>query len=334
MTIRTAILIVAYKSRDTLPRLSEALAAQSVAPGRVYVLENGSPPGERADAGLLPSGAELIVSEANTGFAAGNNLLARKAAKDGAEWLILLNPDAFPEPDWLERLLAATKRFPHASIFGCTQTAYGQDGVLDGCGDVYHVAGIPYRGGYGRTMTPPPTGEVFAACGASLMIRAGLFERLGGFDEDYFCYVEDVDLCFRARLAGETVIQLAEAAVAHVGYGSSGRRSEFATWHGTRNRFWTFFKNMPGWLLWVMAPVHIAVTLALWLSAARFGLAGTFGSALKGAIADWPRLMAKRREVQTGRAISSWQAARMMAWNPLRLLTRAPHIRPFRDRVR
>lgn len=328
--IRTAVLIVTYKSRDTLPRLRDALAIQTVAPDRIYVLENGSPANERAEASLLPSNATLTVSETNIGYAAGNNLLAKKAAEDAAEWLVLLNPDAFPEPDWLERLLNATELYPYATIFGCTQKAYEQVGILDGCGDVYFVAGVPYRGGYGRMIEPPPTGESFAACGASLMIRRDVFERLGGFDEDFFCYVEDVDLCFRARLQGETVIQLSETAIAHVGYGSSGRRSEFATYHGTRNRFWTFCKNTPGWLLYLTAPLHIALTFALWLSSVRFGMAGVFGRALNDAIADWSGLMAKRRAVQAARVISTWQAARMMAWNPLRLITRAPHVWPPR----
>lgn len=331
-----AILIVAYKSRDTMGRVRDSLSAQTTRPRAIYVLENGSPKRERVRAEDLPDGAVFIESEDNLGFAAGNNRLAERAAQagDGApEWLICLNPDAFPEPDWLEAMMQAAERFPGASMFGCTQKAAGHEGVLDGCGDVYHASGLPYRAGYGRKMTPPPTGEVFAACGACLMIRRSLFEALGGFDEDYFCYVEDVDLAFRARLRGEIAIQVAEAAVAHVGYGSSGRRSAFATRHGARNRLWTFAKNTPGWLFWLLAPVHAAATLALWLSAARFGQLALFGGAVLEALGDWPVLMAKRRTVQATRTVSTLTVARAMAWNPLRLLTRAPHVREIGDHV-
>lgn len=323
-TPSVSVLVVAYRSRDTIERVSAALRAQTFAPAEILVLENGSPAGEQVEPKQVASAARLIVSDRNLGFAAGNNTLAREACGD---WLVLLNPDAFPEPDWLEQLLAATMRWPDARIFGSTQRAYAAAGRLDGAGDVYHAAGLAYRAGYGREMQPPPEGEVFAACGAAMMIRRDLFEELGGFDEDYFCYVEDVDLSFRARLLGHRAIQVRDAIVEHMGYASSGRRSEFATYHGVRNRFWTFFKNVPGWLLWALAPLHLAATAALWLSAARFGQFRIFGRALRDAMRGWPALMDKRREIQARRQVRPQDIAAAMAWNPLRLVTRAPDIR-------
>ncbi len=322
-----AIVIVAYKSKATLPRVRDALNAQTLAPAEVLVLENASPEAERVGEAELPHGARLIESETNLGFAGGNNRLARQT---GARWLVLLNPDAYPDPDWLEQLMAAAERYPHAALFGSTQRAYGEAGVLDGAGDVMHVAGVPYRGGYGRAMDSPPDGEIFAPCAAAMMIRREVFERLGGFDEDYFCYVEDVDLGYRARLAGETAIQVSAARVDHEGYASSGRRSEFATYHGTRNRLWTVLKTTPAALLPVVAPLHAGVTLLLWLSSARFGQFALFGKALRDGFAAWPRLMEKRRAVQAARTVSAWRIARAMAWNPFRLLTRAPHVRAIR----
>lgn len=320
-----AVLIVAYRSRDTLPRVLDQLQAQTLAPARVLVLENGSPEGEAVDEAVIAGRAELVVSETNLGFAAGNN---RLAAQIDQSWIFLLNPDAFPEPDLIETLVAATMRYPDVSLFGCTQTADGAPGVLDGAGDVYHVTGVPYRGGYGRRMAPPPDGECFAPCGAATLIRRDVFERLGGFDEDFFCYVEDVDLGFRARLSGETCVQLNSAVISHVGYGSSGRRSAFATYHGARNRFWTFFKNTPGWALWLLTPLHLVMTALLWLSAARFGQFGLFGKALSDALNGWPQLMEKRRAVMADRQASTSGILRAMTWNPLGLLTRAPDVRP------
>lgn len=319
-----AVLIVAHRSGDTLPRVIAALERQTVRPARIRVLENGSPPAARVRATDLPASVELIESEDNLGFAAGNNRLAQGVSNS---WLLLLNPDAFPEPDWIEQLLAGAARFPEVSLFGSTQLADGVPGVLDGAGDVYHFTGLPYRGGYGRRLTPPRDGEAFAPCGAAAMIRRNVFEALGGFDEDYFCYVEDVDLAYRARLTGETCIQLRDAVVSHMGYASSGRRSEFATYHGARNRFWTFVKNTPGWLLPVLTPVHLAVTSLLWISAARFGQFSLFARALGDAAAAWPALMVKRRAVQAARRVSVWRIMRAMNWNPVNLLTRSPDVR-------
>jgi len=326
-TAPVAVLIVAYRSRETIPDVVKALERQSVRPERVRLLENGSPSGERVERGPLPDWVELIESETNLGFAAGNNRLA-----EGVEqaWLLLVNPDAFPAPDLIAELMAATERHPGAALFGATQHAHGAAGVLDGAGDVYHFTGLPYRGGYGRSMEPPSEGAVFGPCGALALIRRDVFEALGGFDDDYFCYVEDVDLAYRARLLGHEAIQVRAANVSHMGYASSGRRSAFATYHGARNRFWTFFKNTPAALLPVLAPVHLGVTLLLWLSAARFGQFALFGRALRDALKGWPRLMEKRRAVQARRRVSALALARRLSWNPANLLTRAPDVRPPR----
>ncbi|CAN0406899.1 unnamed protein product, partial [Ectocarpus fasciculatus] len=288
---RLAVLIVAYDSAPHAARLAQALNAQTRKPDEIWVLENASPKAPVTEADL-PEGARLITSETNLGFAAGNNLLAQQTQ---ADWLAFLNPDAFPEPDWIERLLAATERHPDVDLFGSTQLAADTPGVLDGVGDVWFGAGIPYRSGYGKAIPVPAEGEVFAPCAAASLVRRSVFEALGGYDEDYFCYVEDVDLGFRARLAGSRTIQLPDAKVHHVGYGSSGRRSEFATYHGARNRLWTWWKNTPGWLFWLTLPVHAGLTLLLGISALRFGLGRAYwrgiGDALRGASA----INAKRR---------------------------------------
>ncbi|KPP81688.1 MAG: Glycosyltransferase [Oceanicaulis sp. HLUCCA04] len=324
------ILIVAYDSAQHWPRLKAALAAQTVRPRRILVLENGSPSSPLSPQDV-PDSIELVVSDTNLGFAGGNNRLAAKA---DTRWLVLLNPDAFPAPDWLEQLLAAAQRYPGASLFGSTQRADGHEGVLDGAGDVYHITGIPYRGGYGVAMASPADGEIFAPCAAAMMIRRDVFEAVGGFDEDYFCYVEDVDLGARARLAGHAAIHVRDAIVNHVGYGSSGRRSVFATWHGTRNRLWTWLKTMPLPLLILTAPLHLAMTLALWLSAARFGHFRLFGRALGDALMGLPGLWRKRRAVQSGRQVTAADYARMMAFSPVDFFTRRPLHRPVSARAR
>ncbi|MCH8490932.1 MAG: glycosyltransferase family 2 protein [Oceanicaulis sp.] len=326
-TADVTILIVAFRSRATIPLVIKALDAQTVRPARVRLLENGSPEGERVDASSLPEWVELVEGETNLGFAGGNNLLARGVE---TRWLLLLNPDAYPDADWLEQLMAAAARWPEAALFGSTQRAHGVPGVLDGCGDVYHFTGLPYRSGYGRTMTPPPEGEVFGPCAAAALIRRDVFEALGGFDEDYFCYVEDVDFAARARLLGHTAVQVRDAAVSHVGYSSTGRRSPFATYHGARNRLWTFLKVTPGWLVWALAPGHLAITGLLWLSAARFGQFTLFSQAIRDALAGWPGLMAKRRALQARRVVTPLAWARMLSWNPVNLFTRAPDLRPRR----
>lgn len=321
-----SVLIVAYRSRETIGRCLAAINAQTLRPREVLLVENGSPEGERVDPAELPDWVRFIENDENLGFAGANNQLANEAT---SEWIALLNPDAFARPDWLERWMAATEANPAFDLFGCTQYAADVEGVLDGVGDVYHAAGLAYRAGYGRsTDILPETGEVFGPCGAATLIRRDLFLELGGFDERFFCYNEDVDLAYKARLAGHRTLQVRDAAVDHLGYASSGRRSEFATYFGVRNRLWVFLRNTPGWLFPVLTPIHIATTLAMWLSAARFGQFSLFAKAIRDALRVWPDIMSERRKLQSERKVTTLEIARAMAWNPLRLITRSPLVRP------
>ena len=322
------VIIIAYASERHIARCLASVRAQTVRPARVVLVENGSPDDRRLSAADMPDWVEFHENRDNLGFAAANNRAAETVA---TKWIAFLNPDAFPEPDWLEQLLAATERHPEAAFFGSTQLAAGYAGLLDGVGDVYHAVGFPYRGGYGRpARITPPEGSVFSVCAAASLNRRDVFEALGGFDESYFCYCEDVDLCFRGRLLGHEAVQVSDARVHHVGYASTGRYSEFAIYHGTRNRLWTFLKDMPGPLLYLLAPVHAAATLIQTGSALRRGLIKPFLRALRDGLKDWPRIRKERRIVQSARSVPWTRIAGALTWNPIRLAQRAPDVRPVK----
>lgn len=326
-TADISVLIVAHKSRATIGRCLDALAGQSLAPREILLLENGSPEAEAIEADALPDTVRFVSSKDNLGFAAGNNRLAEIAQ---GRWLALLNPDAFPHPGWIASLDEATRRYPDIRLFGSTQLAADKPGIIDGAGDVYHAAGLAYRAGYLRSdRFLPDEGVVFGPCGAAAMIERELFAELAGFDEDFFCYNEDVDLAYRARLLGERAVQLRTAVVDHLGYGSSGRRSDFATYYGVRNRLWVFLKNTPGWLLWVLAPFHAFATLALGIAAIGTGLGGVFWRAIGDGLKAWPDIMRARRRVQQGRRVKPSQIADAMCWDSRMLLTRLPDVRPY-----
>jgi N-acetylglucosaminyl-diphospho-decaprenol L-rhamnosyltransferase len=189
---------------------------------------------------------------------------------------------------------------------------------------VYHAAGIPFRGGYLR---PVPAGlkdgSAFTPCAAASMWRADVFQALGGFEESYFCYCEDVDLGFRHRLSGGQVVQVANARVSHMGAASSGRLSDFAVYHGTRNRLWTFVRCMPAALFWLLLVPHLAATLLLWAHTAWRGAGAAYGRGLRDALAGLSKVWAQRRLIQRSRKLGLFALLRQFAWSPLTLLTRA-----------
>jgi N-acetylglucosaminyl-diphospho-decaprenol L-rhamnosyltransferase len=322
------IIVVSHDSRRWLARQRAALESQTEQRFRLIVIDNASRAEERPATEELPAGARLIGNARNTGFAAANN---QAAAEADTPYLVFLNPDAFPRDDWLVQLLSLVEGHPDAAAVGSTQLRAGTEHIFDGAGDVLHASGLAYRSSYGRRRpAPPPLGESFAVCAAAMLVRREAFEAVGGFDESFFCYFEDVDLCFRLRLLGWRILQSPDAVVAHVGGGSIGQRSPFADFHGARNRLWTFVKCMPAPLFWPLLPVHLAASA---LSAALNVLRGRglaawrgFGAGLAGLGGVW----GARRVIQERRTASWFEIARVLAWSPHVFVGRRPVIRPLR----
>lgn len=328
-----SVVIVAYQSGPTLERCLAGLTAQTFRDFEVLLVDNASSDGAPQAAVADHPAIRFFEPGANLGFAAGNNLAARAAR---GRWLVLLNPDAYPAPDWLEALVAGTVRHPDVRCFTSLQMVADEPGLMDGAGDVMTSAGIPFRGGYRRRRPDNlPEGEVFSACGAATLIARDLFLGLGGFDERFFCYCEDVDLGYRLRLAGEATLLLPAAVVEHVGSASTGVRSDFAVFHGTRNRIWTFLKNTPPLLLWLTTPLHVAVTAGLLLLHARRGDAPPVIRGVKAALKReaLAPILASRRELQATRKASSWEILKAMAIDPVAFFGRRIVIRRHRPKT-
>tara|TARA_R110000765_G_scaffold420136_3_gene524880 strand:+ start:4679 stop:5719 length:1041 start_codon:yes stop_codon:yes gene_type:complete len=326
--VAVSIIIVNYNGEAFLQDALDSLRAQTFQDFEVLLVDNASTDGsaENLNTDGIP-GYRFLPQTENLGFAAGNNVAAKLSE---AGWLVLFNPDAVADPNWMERVMAATERHPSVNMFACAQYALEDPSIMDGAGDCYLGFGIPWRGGFGLPAETLDEGECFSPCGASAVFRRSVFEAHGGFDERFFCYSEDVDLSYRMRLAGERCIFLPDAVIRHAGSGISGRASEFAIFHGTRNRIWTYAKNTPALLLWLTLPGHVAITLAILLRGLATGRAGPTWRGIKAGLAGLGALKKDRRFGPPKRSVSIGDLAYAMAWNPKRLLDRRPVIRPLR----
>jgi N-acetylglucosaminyl-diphospho-decaprenol L-rhamnosyltransferase len=310
-----SVCVIAYNSGPTLRACLSRLEAQTFRDFEAILIDNASPdPGDAAAAADLPS-VRLVRNPGNLGFAGAGNQGARLAR---GRWFVLLNPDAFAEPDWLARLMAAADRHPQVRSFTSRQMVAEDPSLLDGLGDVMTVFGIPYRGGY---LSPDRgqaiEGEVFSPCGAAMMIDRELFLELGGFDEHFFCYGEDVDLGYRLQLAGEPTLLVPDAVVHHVGSASSGgRKSEFAVFHGTRNRFWVLFKNTPAVLLPLVVPLHLFALVLIYLRRENRPHIRLILRAVGAAFADAPKVFRTRAAVQARRKASAGPGPGTRATSP------------------
>jgi N-acetylglucosaminyl-diphospho-decaprenol L-rhamnosyltransferase len=324
------VIVVNYNGGSLLRRCIETLGDQTLLPQEIIIVDNGSADGSIASLNDLPvmktGRVRIITPAANLGFAAANNLGACQAE---TPWIATLNPDAFPEPEWLSELMDATARHPDAGMFGSTQIDAADIRRLDGAGDVYHASGLVWRGHHGAPVDSlPPEGEVFAPCAAAALYRRDLFLEAGGFDEDFFCYCEDVDLGFRLRLLGQKCIQVASARVHHVGSAITGRRSAFATYYSARNRVWMFVKNMPMALLIPLLPVHVTLNALLLLRAAFLGEADAMLRGLRDAVSGMNKVLVRRRIIQARRTVSIVDLAARMDWSVGGILGRRSRTRP------
>jgi GT2 family glycosyltransferase len=309
-----SLIIVYWNSAKYLPRCLNCISLQTFSNFEVIIVDNGSRDGSLTGLAESRPAFDLHIERLNTnqGFAVANNTGARLAR---GQWLALLNADAFPEPDWLEKLLLSTEKHPEYSSFSSRQVQAHNPDLLDGAGDRYHISGLAWRNHYNLYSTKHglKQEEVFSPCGAAALFSREEFLEAGGFDEDYFSYFEDVDLGFRLRLAGKKCLYIPEAVVHHVGSASTGKRSDFSVYYGYRNLIWTFVKDMPSPLIWVFLPLHIGAML---FSAILFTLRGQ-GTAIWKAIFDalvgLPKMIKKRKVIQKNNKIKAVDLLKVMS---------------------
>lgn len=311
---RIAVVIVGWNSWDVLPRCLNCLAAQTYTDFSVTVIDNASTAPIPAELQAAHPQVNVVRNVSNLGFAAANNLAVNQHTGN-SEWVALLNPDAFPEPQWLAELMLASASNPQCSVFASRQLQADDPSILDGEGDAYHISGRAWRAGYGRpaAQTANAIQPVFGPCAAAGLYRRSVFTALGGFDEDFFCYFEDVDLSFRLQLAGHGCLLVPRAVVHHQGASSTGHaHSDFAVYYGHRNLVWAYVKNMPGALLWLTLPLHIALNLAtLLLYALR---PRVIWRAKRDAVMGLAGVWRKRRAIQANRKVSLLTILRRLSW--------------------
>jgi len=320
MSSLISVIIVNYNAGDRLQKCLKHLEAQSYKNFELLIVDNGSEDGSMDGLKSEALNMQLMFAGENLGYAAGNNK-AVKAAK--GEWLAFLNPDAYPDPTWLEACVEAIDTYPDVKAFGSTQVDALNETKLDGAGDVYHILGIAYRGYYGWNMQKlPEEGEVFAACGAGAVYKAKTFRELGGFEERFFCYGEDVDLGFRHRLNGGQTIQLNRAVIRHEGSAITGRHSDFTIYHGHRNRIWLAYKNTPFWLYWPFLPLHFLANFYLLIRTPMFGVTKPFIRGLVDGYKGLHRFRGDRKALLNNRTASYKELIAAIEWSPFKILTR------------
>ncbi|ABJ75792.1 glycosyltransferase family 2 protein [Leptospira borgpetersenii] len=242
------IITITYNSEKYISALDWSIKLPS---NWTWVIwDNDSKDGTQEQLKLLSEKDRRLIhfSPKNLGFAGGNNEAIKIAPK--SDWTLLINPDSRLSDDFFsecEKTLESKGKEYSIVSFLMLKDNQVEKKLIDGAGDIYHVSGAAWRRGYKRVLSEEylRESEIFSACGGAMAIRTEVYKRMGGFDSDFFCYMEDVDLSFRARLTGERVLFSPNIKVYHHGFGSTKEKSAFSLYYGLRNALVVYWKNMP-----------------------------------------------------------------------------------------
>jgi GT2 family glycosyltransferase len=301
----------------------------------VIVVDNGSVDGSNDVVRNEFPEVQLLEFPDNAGFAGGVNRGIRPALTQGAKYIALLNNDAVADVHWLEELVAVAETEERVGIVAAKIVTW--DGSrIDSTGDFYSIWGFPFPRGRGEVDSGQYDSEemskVFGASGGASLYRARMFREIGLFDESFFAYFEDVDVSFRARLAGWQIRYACRATVRHFMGGTSSRIDDyetdseagpiprgglgpvsvFARYHTVKNFNYLYTKNMPGYLYWKYLPRFWASVAMTVVSDLMRGMLIPNLKANLTAGAHMPAVLVERWKVQSMRQVTIAEIDRLL----------------------
>jgi len=298
-----SVIIPNYNGEHLLSTCLDALRRQTYPHCEVIVVDNASSDGSVALVEREYPEVRLLRLARNRGLAGACNAAAEIARGD---LLVMLNSDTEAEPGWLAALVHTLAEHPQAGSVASKMLLFERRDTLHTAGDLYGVDGIPRNRGvwerdegqYDQSL------EIFSGCGGAVAYRREAWEAVGGFDEDFFMYCEDVDLGWRLQLAGYRAVFAPQARVYHRLSATGG--GVIASFYTGRNTLWVLAKDVPGGVLrryWrpiLRAQLRIAwEALRAWRGeAARARLRGQLAGLL-----TLPRMLRKRRAVQASKRV-------------------------------
>lgn len=214
---RVTAVVPVHNRADLLRRMLETAAAQTLPFEEIVVIDNAST--DNAAQVAAAFGCRILPNSTNAGFARAVNAGWRAA---GTEWIAVLNSDIELDPEWLERLAACAAQMDEGFATGLILDAVSRTRI-DGTYDLVSRAGCAWRAGHGQTVTPQSPSRIAIAPGTACLFRRSVLEQLGGYEESFESYLEDVDLGLRCVQNGISGVFVPAAIAWHHGSATLGR---------------------------------------------------------------------------------------------------------------
>jgi GT2 family glycosyltransferase len=258
---------------------------------------------------------EVIYNPKNFGFTGGVNTGIEWALNDKYDCVALLNNDTIADKNWLKNLVESCES---KEVGICTGLLLHSDGkTIDSTGDWYSTWGLPFpRNRNDKTDKAPKSEFVFSASGGASLYKTEMLRVIGIFDDDFFAYYEDVDISFRAQLAGWKVAYNSKAIAYHKQGATSKKLPGFAVYQTFKNLPLLFIKNVPRGLLF---SVGIRFKIAYILMFFNAIVKGNGGPAVKGACKGYVlffKKLSERSAIQKNKRVTTKYIKDMM-WNDL-----------------
>ncbi|MFP6627246.1 MAG: glycosyltransferase family 2 protein [Deltaproteobacteria bacterium] len=315
---RISVIVLNWNGRDLLSACLRSLSVQDCDDFETIVVDNGSSDGSCQMLAEDFAWVDLLSLESNQGFCRGNNLGIARAT---GEFVVLLNNDCEVSPDFLSKLLEAADLDRDHGMFAARVMMFDRREVFDSTGLLVYPDGICRSRGWlekdlGQYDEPE---DVLGPNGCAAMYRRSMLDDVGCFDESYFAYLEDLDLCMRGQLRGWRCRYVPGAVAYHKKSMTSGYHSAFKAALVERNRIWNAVKLFPRRLL-LLSPFYTLLRYAAQGFATASGrgissgfvrdysrvqllgiLVRAYGQALGGLPAAW----AERRRIQRRRRLGA-----------------------------
>lgn len=246
----------------------------------LIMVDNGSADGSRELVEERFPRVRVIALDKNYGFCRAANEGMRAAS---SPYVILLNNDTEVLPGFVRALVRALQADSKAFSAGAKMIQLHDQEKIDDAGNFYCALGWAFARGKDKSVEYyEKADEIFAACGGAVIYRKAVLERIGYLDEAHFAYLEDIDLGWRAKIAGYRNLYAPKARVLHVGSGTSGSRyNEFKVHLSSRNSVYLAYKNMPAFQILLNFPFLFAGFVIKYLFFVKKGLGKTYRKGLK-----------------------------------------------------